>query len=299
MSHQKRIRVEAPGESEFTLDVPQTQVVRYDATATEALANAELRAMVEHAHKFPRQMRQCIQDLHEMATQDEETAARCFYTLPARGEGNKEITGPSIRFAELLFSAFPHLHSEESFIGEEERFIVVRVRVYDCQMNRGAARVVRRRIVGKSGKRYNEDMIENTVRAAFSIAFRNAMLRVIPPAFWGAVFNDVMTAACGNKENFKALRDKAIEWYEAEGGISEERLLAFLRLPSKEALSLRHLRMLRGMATGLKEGNLRWSMFDTGERVPSSDAAPVEPGASQTQHEANVGSLLNNLGGGT
>lgn len=292
------IRRQAPGESEFSVDVPEEKIVRYDTSVTEALTRGELQTMVGYARENPRSMVQCIKDLREMATATPEIAARCHYAIPrGRGPDRKMIEGPSVRFAELVFSAFPHLHSDESFLEEQERFIIVRARVYDCQMNRGAARVVRRRITDGQRHRYNDDMIEVTVRAALSIAFRNAVLRVIPPAMWTAVLEEVMDGA-GQRSGPEDM-ERALAWFKEQGGVEANAVFTVLGISGRDEFLPQHLRVLRGMATSLKEGNMRWSMFTKGmERPTSSEASAVVEPETLSPHAQRVDSVFGAIGGG-
>src|SRR4030095_13145064 len=85
-----------PQEGNFSL---QPQPIN----AIEAISRAEIDVQIATAKRYPRVLTQVKQDMLEMATIDEETAAACFYSVP---RGSKNIVGPSIRLAEIAFSCY-------------------------------------------------------------------------------------------------------------------------------------------------------------------------------------------------
>jgi hypothetical protein len=151
------------------------------ATLVEQLTRGEVDMQVRTARAFPRSVTQFLHYVEQMALLDEETAASCFYALPRRdGDSDRTVEGPSARFAEIVASAWGHMRIEGRVISEEERFVVCRGTAWDIQQNVVIAYETRRRITGKRGNRFSDDMIGVTANAASSIAIRNAILKVVP-----------------------------------------------------------------------------------------------------------------------
>ena len=68
---------------------------------------------------------------------------------------------------------------------------------HDLETNLAVSKEVKRRITNKYGKTYSEDMQVVTGNAASSIAFRNAVLAVIPKAVTKRIINEVKKVALG------------------------------------------------------------------------------------------------------
>src|SRR5215475_10940121 len=77
-------------------------------SAIEAIERAEVDVAITTAKRYPRDPAIVKRDMREMATKDPRIAASCTYTLPRAG---KEITGPSVRMAEIAFAAYGNLNA--------------------------------------------------------------------------------------------------------------------------------------------------------------------------------------------
>ena len=131
---------------------------------------------VSTAKRFPRSLKTFRSQVLELSTLDEDSAASMFYVLP---RGKKNIEGPSIRFAELVATAYGNLSYAARIIDEQERFIVAQGVCYDYERNLSVAIEVRLRITNSNGDRYNDDMIQVTGRAACARALREAIFKVV------------------------------------------------------------------------------------------------------------------------
>ena len=127
-----------------------------------------------------------------MATLTQETAAACLYVLPRKDRDGKpvQIVGPSVRLAEICASAWGNIDFGSRIGREEQAYVIAQGFAFDLQTNTRCTFEVRRRITTREGRRYSEDLIQQTVNAAQSIALRNAIFRVIPRALVGPVSSD-------------------------------------------------------------------------------------------------------------
>lgn len=219
--------------------------------ALEAQTHAEVDVQIATARRYPRSVRTFIDEALAMATLDEDTAAASFYALPRDG---KTIDGPSARLAEIVASAWGHMRVQARIVDEDERFITARGEAWDIQRNVAIAFETRRRITGKNGKKYSDDMVMVTGNAASSIALRNAIFKVIPSAFWRPIYLKCREVAVGKAETLVSKRVAMLAYFQ-KMGVDEARVLATLGLAGVEDIGLEQLATLRGVATAVKDGD--------------------------------------------
>jgi hypothetical protein len=111
-----------------------------------------------------------------------------------------------------------------------------------------------RRITGKNGKTFSEDMQITTGNAAISIAFRNAVFKVIPGALVGPVYDQAKLVAVGNASTLAVKREKMIKRLNAMH-VDTPRILARLGKSSVENIGLEDLETLIGIGVAIKDGN--------------------------------------------
>lgn len=188
--------------------------------------------------------------------QDREIAESMTYALERydRKTGKtKVIRGPSIRCAELIAYAWGNIRFAGNIIEVGARSVLAEGLAIDLERNNAARVTASRRIVGKNGVRYSDDMIELTSAVAQSIAIRNAILKVIPGAFVKQVLDEAENViARGSGETSKRF-DAALRWAASEG-ISEEEVLAFLGIPSASEVRPSDLNRLLQVANAIREG---------------------------------------------
>lgn len=219
----------------------------------EAQTRGEIDIQIVTAKRFPRSIKAFKTKALEMATLDEETAAACFYVLPARKGSDKPIEGPSARLAEIVASAWGHMRIEARVVGEDERFVTSRGTAWDLENNVAIAFEVRRRITGRDNRRYSDDMIGVTANAASSIALRNAVFKVVPSAFTREIYLKCREVAVGNAQTLGAKRAAMLEYFQ-KLGVPPAKVFAMLEVKGVEDITLDHMATLKGLATAIKEG---------------------------------------------
>lgn len=207
---------------------------------------------VSTAKRFPRSLKTFRSQVLELSTLDEDSAASMFYVLP---RGKKNIEGPSIRFAELVATAYGNLSYAARIIDEQERFIVAQGVCYDYEKNLSVAIEVRLRITNSNGDRYNDDMIQVTGRAACARALREAIFKVVPRAYWSDILDAAKKASIGVGETLDKQVAKCLEyWFKA--GASKEKVLAFFGYSDASQITVDDIVVLRGLATAMREEGL-------------------------------------------
>lgn len=251
---QDAMQQQANGEQEHRPDEPGLldQVIANTRIEDrpQSLESEQLQIQVVTAKKYGRSIRQFLAEAKSMATINQETAASCFYSVPRAG---KTISGPSVRLAEICMSCWGHLDAGTRVKEIAASYVIVEGFAWDMCRNIKVRQEVRRNIVTKTGKRYGEDMIGNTVNAAASIALRNAILRVIPRAYVDQLWEDARKVAVGDAKTLSATRDTAISYF-TKMGVLVERIYTALGVQGIEDVTIDHVGVLKGFATAIKDG---------------------------------------------
>lgn len=270
----------SPEQQSLLEQVIQKTEANIDVMTSEglsALTRAEIDIQISTAKRYPRSLKTFLSRAVTMATLDQATAESCIYSLP---RGGKPITGPSIRLAEIIASAWGNLRMAARVVAEETRFITAQGLCHDLEANNAITMNVQRRITQKNGNRYNDDMIVVTGNAAASIALRNAILRVIPRAYVNHVYEHARKVAIGDAKTITQRRAELIGYF-GKMGITPERIAAAVEKPSIDDIDADDLLTLRGYANAIKDGQA-----DIDETFP-------EPKKDPTARAADVKNRLN------
>lgn len=234
---------------------------------------SEIEAQVAVAHQYKRSIRKFRDDATAMATLTQAVAKSCIYALP---RGGKTINGPSVRLAEILAASYGNIRVQTRVTDQDDRFVTVTATCLDTEKNYGVSIEVKRRITDKHGRTYNEDMIAVTIAAASSIAYRNAVFRVIPNAFRDVIYQEAVAVSLGNAADFEATRDGWIGYF-VDQRIPADRVFAALGVKGAEDMTVEHVATLVGIDNRLRDGSMTLAQaFPTGE-----PAAPAEGTKSQ------------------
>lgn len=219
------------------------------------ITRSEIDIQIATAKQYPRDINRVLNTIATYATMDKETAEDCFYVLrrkDANGNDNV-IEGLSIRMAEIIAAAWGNLRVQTRIIGNDGRKITAQAVCHDLETNFAVCKTVDRRITTKSGKTYSEDMQVVTGNAAASIAFRNAVLAVIPKAVTKRVINEVKKVALGQSIDLEQSRQNVIQYF-AKLGVKQEQLFLYLGVNSVQEIDKQKIFELRATANAIKEG---------------------------------------------
>lgn len=267
------------------------------STALMALTSSEINQQIATARQFPRKIKEFKNCCRELATLDEDTAGSMFYVLPGRrgkdGKKGKPIEGPSIRMAEIVAYSWKNLRSGARITAEEEKFVVAQGFCFDVEKNIAASIEVKRRITTAEGKRFGDDMVQVTCRAACSIAAREAIFKVVPRAMWMDILAEAKLASVGKATTMAEKRHKALEWF-CKAGAEVKDVLAFLGRAGLEEITLDDLVLLRGLVTAIKDGEttvesaLAPPEGEVGSKARKSDLNDRVKGKAEPAKEAAV-----------
>lgn len=124
---------------------------------------------------------------------------------------------------------------------------------HDLESNVAVCKEVSRSIMTKNGYTFSQDMQIVTGNAASSIAFRNAVLAVIPKAITKKIINDVKAVALGQSIDLESSRKNVIAYY-AKVGVNVNQILDYLDINSVEEIDQQMIFELRALRNAIEEG---------------------------------------------
>lgn len=230
------------------VEAPEVQVL-------DAQERANVDSQVATAKRYPRDLKRAMNNAIAIVTTDQNTAQSCGYALP---RGNKPITGPSVHLAKIVAQQYGNIRAEAKVVQITHSQVVSRGTAWDLENNYAVAFEVRRSIIGKTGQRYTEDMITVTGNAANAIAYRNAVLSVIPKSITDAAYSAAQRMITGDitdEEKLIAKRKKVFDGFRDTYGITEEEVLKLVGKETVNQIKADQLAVLIGIAQSLADGD--------------------------------------------
>lgn len=221
----------------------------------QAINRAEIDIQISTAKQYPRDINAVLNKIETYATMDKETAEECFYVLRREDkQGNENIIeGLSVRMAEIIAGAWGNLRVQARIIGNDGRQITAQAICHDLETNFAVSKEVKRSILTKKGHTFSEEMQVVTGNAACSIAFRNAVLAVIPKAVTKKVINHAKLVSLGQAIDLETSRKNCLTNL-AKAGVSENMVLFYLGKNSVADIDQEAIFVLRGTWNAIKEG---------------------------------------------
>lgn len=270
-------------------EVLEREVPPTHGAALEQQTRGEIDVQIATAKRYPRSIKQFTDEALEMATLTGDIAASCIYALPRKEDGrSKMIEGPSARFAEICASAWGHMRVEARPVDEDERFITVRGMAWDLQRNTAIAFEVKRRITNRKAEKFGDDMVSVTSNAASSIAIRNAILKVIPAAFWKPIYQACRQAVAGDLKTLTNRRSNMFEAFQ-KIGVLKDQVLTLVDVKGAEDIGIEELVTLQGILTSLKDGDATIAEI-FGEKDGAKNILPAQRKSQQAPEAAKTDS---------
>lgn len=225
-------------------------------TMLEAINRAEVDIQIATAKKYPINLELALANIKKTACMDIDTAEECFYKLPRKNNNgeDEEIEGVSVRLAEIMAGYWGNLRIQSRIIGNDGRTITAQGVCHDLETNLAVSVEVKRSIVTKKGYTFSPDMQVVTGNAASAIAFRNAVLKVIPKAVTKSVINQIKAFAI--KGAGMSLEERVRNMIAAFGkkGVNTQQLLTYCNARDIQGITAENVFDLRDILTAIKEG---------------------------------------------
>ena len=225
------------------------------ADIIQAVNRAEIDIQVATAKQYPRDINNTLNKIATYATMDKETAEDCFYVLRRKGSNGQDsvIEGLSVRMAEIIAGCWGNIRVQTRIVGNDGKMITAQAICHDLETNFAVSKEVKRRITDRNGRTFSEDMQVVTGNAAASIAFRNAVLAVIPKAVTKKVINEVKQVALGQAIDLETARTNCLQNF-AKAGVTEDMLLQYLGINSVADIDKEAIFELRATWNAIKDG---------------------------------------------
>ena len=235
----------------------ENQIIQVQqADMLSALSRSEIDQQVTTAKQFPRNLHAVLNKIQTYATMDVDTASECFYVLHRSGAGGSKqiIEGLSVRMAEIIAGAWGNLRVATRIIGNDGKTITAQAVCHDLETNVAICTEVKRSILTKQGYAFSQDMQVVTGNAAAAIAFRNAVLKVIPKAVTKRVIEEVKKVAMGKALDLEQQRQVLIQYF-AKFNVTEQMIFDLLEIKQREELDKERVFLLKGIYNAIKEGD--------------------------------------------
>lgn len=233
------------------LEPEKVEVLQLSGTESLAALNrSEIDVQIATAKQYPRNLSQVLNNIETLATLDKETAAACFYMLRRQG---KLIEGPSVRMAEIIASSWGNIRVQARIIGNDGKMITAQGVCHDLESNYAVSTEVKRRITGKDGRTFSDDMQVVTGNAACAIAMRNALFKVVPMALVNKVIAKAKKVSLGEATSLEESRKKMIDYF-GKIGVDQQHLFDYLSVEKVDEINTDMVVELRGLATAINEG---------------------------------------------
>jgi len=250
-------------------------------TGPVSVISQEIDVQIATSKRYPRRKDQVIASaVMGRATLNADIAIECIYNLPRDG---KTITGPSIRFAEIVRSCYGNIRVAARFVrididDKTAQAVICEAVAYDTELNDTECSQVRRSIMTSAKgnnipRRYSADMIATTVMAAQAIARRNAILALVPKAVWIDGMAEVERVVKGDAKTLSERRAKMLSEF-GKFDVTPKQLFAALGVETEHEIVLNDMPMLAGMWSALKEGEAAESVLGM---IASNRARPAKP----------------------
>lgn len=271
-------------EDSATEVVPMSTVQAQDA--------ASVNSQVATARQFPRNLSRARSNINAIVVMDKDTATACGYAVPRDG---KNVTGPSVHLANIVAQAYGNIRVETKVVEVGDKTVTCQATAWDLETNYAVRQEVIRKITGKSGRRFSEDMIILTANAGCSIARRNAIFSVVPKPLWQGGYEAAQRLIVGdisdddklNKKR-KEILDRITEAY----GITESDVLKALGLRQVTQIKGEEIKILIGYGQSIKDGDSTVDQIffpERGVNIQATDAEKEK--ARMEQHIKNATTL--------
>lgn len=186
--------MEEPGHT--TQILAPTPNANPEASQSLNMSASVIEAMMERAHRYPRDLRLVQSKAYQELEIVPELAARSYYSIPYnQGKQNEtRVEGPSIKAAMTLCRNWGNCFNQGRIAGEEKSNVITQGIFIDFETGVPTIREVRVSKFYKPARSQgvvprNADALYNAVQAGISKSVRNAILATLPDWLVSGYFN--------------------------------------------------------------------------------------------------------------
>lgn len=236
------------------------EIVSVNSSASlEAINRSEVDIQIATAHRFPRNIEDCKQQIVTLACMDDDVAYNCFYHLERTDKNGQKviIEGPSVRLAEIIATSWRNLRVAARVIGNDGKTITAQGVCHDLETNVAISVENKRSILTSKGYTYSEDMQVVVGNAAAAIALRNAVCKVVPQVLIKSCVQAIQSKALEHikKTGVQETWNKWLGFMQQTYKLTEGQILEYLGRKSGAEITSQDLMRLSGVHNAIKEGS--------------------------------------------
>lgn len=236
------------------------EIVSVNSSASlEAINRSEVDIQIATAHRFPRNIEDCKQQIVTLACMDDDVAYNCFYHLERTDKNGQKviIEGPSVRLAEIIATSWRNLRVAARVIGNDGKTITAQGVCHDLETNVAISVENKRSILTSKGYTYSEDMQVVVGNAAAAIALRNAVCKVVPQVLIKSCVQAIQSKALEHikKTGVQETWHKWLGFMQQTYKLTEGQILEYLGRKSGAEITSQDLMRLSGVHNAIKEGS--------------------------------------------
>lgn len=231
---------------------------------TQEQEKAQIDIQIATAKKYPRNMKDAVENALTTVTMSVEVAESCYYSLNFRkSKDNKKsepIEGPSINLAKILAQCWGNLRFSKEVIGASATHVTSQAMVHDLETNIAAAIKVQRPILYKDGGRYNNDLIILHGSVGASIALREAIFSVIPKAYIEKLFHAAKAKVTNELDDATILvtrRNKLLKYFKENHGVDDKMIAKHFDVSNVNMLNKDQVLELSGLMTAIQQEGIK------------------------------------------
>lgn len=255
----------------------------------EAINRSEIDMQIMTAHKIPRDIEQCKNNMVALAAMDDEIAYNCFYHLERKNKDGQitVIEGPSVRFTEIISACWKNLRIAGRIIANDGKTITAQGVCHDLESNVAYSTEVKRSILTSKGYTYSEDMQVVVGNAAVAIAQRNAICKVVPQVLIKSVVKEVQKKALEHiqKTGVADQWKSCISYFQAYG-VNDLMLLEYIGKKSAEEVTAEDIQKLGGVYNAIRESTTTVDETFKKPKEQSATAKKVQQAANDASSKA-------------
>lgn len=229
-------------------DLTNPQEAQVDILST--CSKDEISTLIANAKQHPRDIKNVLANIRKLATIDEDTADGCFYAVMKDG---KIIEGVSVRLVEIMALCWGNLRISTRIKANDGRMITAQSTCHDLENNYSVSVESQRSILAPNGSSESGNMQVLSGSAASSVAFRNAVLKVIPKTITQKVIAEIREFVLSGTD----IEDKlntTLNWFQQKG-VSKEKILAYLNIGTISEINKEKLLTLRATMNAINESS--------------------------------------------
>ena len=225
--------------------------------ATEAIERAAIDVQIATAHRYPRSLAVFMARAKDMVSVDKSTAESCMYSRPVGKKDGRTIyaSGESIRLAEIVAACYGNLRYGGMITEMTERYVKAQGAAHDLETNAAVTAEVIESTVDRNGRPYSERQRVIMAKAAQSKAIRDAIFRVVPKSLCRPVVEVAQEVALGEGVSMADRRGGLARWI-VSLDIDPERVWLSLGVEGLDDITNKHLILLTGVKTAIKDGDV-------------------------------------------